>query len=32
VVQLRRTVGDRYARDMLDQVMAERGLAAQGWG
>lgn len=30
VVQLRRTVSDRYARDMLDQVMAERGLAAQG--
>ena len=32
VVQLRRTVGDRYARDMLDHVMAERGLAAQGRG
>lgn len=30
VVQLRRTVSDRYARDMLDHVMAERGLAAQG--
>ena len=30
VVQLRRLVNDRYARDMLDQVMAERGLAAQG--
>lgn len=29
VVQLRRLVSDRYARDMLDQVMAERNLAAQ---
>ena len=29
-VQLRRMLGDRYARDMLDQVLAERGLAAQG--
>ena len=32
VVQLSRTVGDRYARDMLDHVLAERGLTAQGLG
>lgn len=30
IVQLRRTLSDRYARDMLDHVMAERGLASQG--
>ncbi len=29
MVQLRRLVSDRFARDMLDQVMAERSLAAQ---
>lgn len=29
MVQLRRLVSDRYARDMLDQVMAERSLASQ---
>lgn len=30
VVQLRRIVSDRFARDMLDQVLAERALATQG--
>ncbi|MDP1693144.1 MAG: HEAT repeat domain-containing protein [Burkholderiaceae bacterium] len=30
MVQLRRLITDRYARDMLDQVLAERSLAAQG--
>ncbi len=29
MVQLRRLVSDRYARDILDQVMAERSLATQ---
>ena len=27
MVQLRRIIGDRYARDMLDQVLAERAIA-----
>jgi HEAT repeats len=30
VLQLRRIVNDRYALDMLDQVLAERALATQG--
>lgn len=30
MVQLRRTISDPFARDMLDQVLAERGLDAQG--
>ena len=30
MVQLRRLISDRYSRDILDQVLAERSLAAQG--
>ena len=30
MVQLRRIIGDPFARDMLDQVLGERGLVTQG--
>lgn len=32
MVQLRRIISDPFARDMLDQVLSERGLVAQGLG